>query len=148
MEPSQYLSPDGTLVMLFRDQASSFVKLASVSMDNGESWSAPACTDIPDSRSKQCAGNLPGGRAFWVGNPTGSKSRRILVLSTSEDGRLFGRAMLAAGPSDLETQRFSGRYKTLGYNYPKATVIGDALWISLSVNKEKAVLFRIPLDSI
>ena len=148
LEPSQYLSPDGTLVMLFRDQASSFVKLASLSVDNGESWSAPSLTNIPDSRSKQCAGTLPGGRTFWVGNPTGNKSRRILVLSTSEDGKLFGQAMLAAGSSDLETQRFSGRYKTLGYNYPKATVIGDALWISLSVNKEKAVLFRIPLDSI
>lgn len=148
LEPSQYAAPDASLVMLFRDQASSFVKLASVSTDCGESWSAPAPTDIPDSRSKQCAGTLPDGRTFWVGNPTGNKSRRILVLTLSEDGYCFDKAFLLASPDDLPPKRHEGRYKTLGYNYPKATVIGTDLWISLSVNKEDAVLFRIPWEKL
>lgn len=148
LEPSQYAAPDGSLVMLFRDQASSFVKLASVSADAGESWSAPSRTDIPDSRSKQCAGTLPDGRAFWVGNPTGNKSRRLLVLALSEDGYCFDKAFLLASPFDLPPRRHEGRYKTLGYNYPKATVIGGDLWISLSVNKEDAVLFRIPVGKL
>ena len=148
LEPSQYLAPDGKLVMLFRDQASSFVKLVSVSEDQGASWTPTTKTNIPDSRSKQCAGTLPDGRAFWVGNPTGSKSRRALVLALSRDGFLFDKAYLLAGPKNLPPRRSEGRYKTLGYNYPKAVVIGDTLWISLSVNKEDAVLYRVPVNSL
>ena len=146
LEPSQYLAPDGKLVMIFRDQASSFLKLASVSEDQGESWTPPMKTNIPDSRSKQCAGTLPDGRVFWVGNPTGSKSRRILALALSADGYHFDKAFLLAGPEDLPPRRNEGRYKTLGYNYPKAAVLGDTLWISLSINKEDAALFRIPMN--
>ena len=134
--------------MFFRDQASSFLKLASVSDDRGESWSPPALTNIPDSRSKQCAGSLPDGRVFWVGNPTGNKSRRILALAISENGYRFDKAFLLAGPEELPTRRREGRYKTLGYNYPKAVVIGDELWIPLSQNKEDAIAFRIPLESL
>ena len=148
LEPSQYVTPDGKLVMFFRDQASSFVKLASVSEDQGASWTPPMKTNIPDSRSKQCAGTLPDGRAFWVGNPTGSKSRRILVLALSTDGHNFDKAFLLAGPEDLPPRRSEGRYKTLGYNYPKAVAISDTLWISLSINKEDAVLYRVPLKSL
>ena len=148
LEPSQYRLPDGTLVMFFRDQASSFVKLASISTDEGESWSAPAATNIPDSRSKQCAGNLPDGRAFWVGNPTGTKSRRALVLALSSDGLLFDRAWLLAGPHDLSARRHEGRYKTLGYSYPKAVILNGYLWISFSVNKEDAALIRVPVGEL
>ena len=148
LEPSQYLAPDGKLVMIFRDQASSFLKLASVSEDQGESWTPPMKTNIPDSRSKQCAGTLPDGRVFWVGNPTGSKSRRILALALSADGYHFDKALLLAGPEDLPPRRNEGRYKTLGYNYPKAAVLSDTLWISLSINKEDAALFRIPLNAL
>ena len=105
-------------------------------------------TNIPDSRSKQCAGTLPDGRAFWVGNPTGNKSRRALVLALSTDGYRFDKAFLIAGTADLPPRRYEGRYKTLGYNYPKAVVLGDNLWISLSINKEDAVLYRVPLKSL
>lgn len=145
IEPSQYISRDGSLVMFMRDQKSSFKKLFSISTDRGESWSAPSATSIPDSRSKQCAGNLPDGRAFWVGNPTGNKSRRALVLALSEDGFLFDRACLLAGPEDLPERRHPGRYKTLGYNYPKACVVNDTLWISLSVNKESVFVIHAPV---
>ena len=148
LEPSQYVTPDGKLVMFFRDQASSFAKLASISEDQGASWTPPMKTNIPDSRPKQCAGTLPDGRAFWVGNPTGSKSRLALALALSTDGYNFDKAFLLAGPSDLPPRRSEGRYKTLGYNYPKAVVLGDTLWISLSINKEDAVLYRVPLKSL
>ena len=148
LEPSLYTSKGGSLVMLFRDQASSFKKLASISHDGGESWSAPVATDIPDSRSKQCAGNLPDGRSFWVGNPTGNKSRRILVLALSSDGTVFDKAWLLAGPEDLPARRNEGKYKTLGYNYPKAIVLDNDLWVSLSINKEDVTLVRIPISSL
>lgn len=148
LEPSQYVTPEGTLVMFFRDQQSSFVKLSSVSTDFGQNWSAPMKTGIPDSRSKQCAGTLPDGTAFWVGNPTGNKSRRILVIGLSRDGTEFGKAFLLAGPADLPAQSTPGRYKTLGYSYPKATVAEDILWVSCAVNKERVSLFRIPLSAL
>lgn len=149
LEPSQYEAPDGRLVMSFRDQASSFRKLYSISEDKGSSWSAPALTNIPDSRSKQCSGTLPDGRTFWVGNPTGSKSRRILVLAVSRDGYLFDKAWVLATAADLPRQRFAGRYKTLGYSYPKAFVQPDGtLWISFSINKEDAAVIRIPPGTV
>ncbi|MCR5709299.1 MAG: exo-alpha-sialidase [Bacteroidales bacterium] len=144
LEPSQYKCPDGTLVMLFRDQESSFVKLASLSSDRGESWGAPGRTGIPDSRSKQCAGTLPDGRSFIVGNPTGSRSRRVLAIAFSGDGRVFDEVRLLSGIRDLPQRRHEGRYKTPGYNYPKAFVSEDAIWIALSRNKEDVVVIRVP----
>ena len=145
IEPSQYVARDGKLVMLMRDQQSSFVKLFSVSADGGKTWNAPRKTNIPDSRSKQCAGTLPDGTAFWVGNPTGSKSRRALAISFSKDGYLFDRAYLLSGTQDLSARRKEGRYKTLGYNYPKACVVGDTLWIALSVNKEDVAVYSVKM---
>jgi len=145
IEPSQYVAGDGALVMFMRDQESSFVKLFSVSADRGESWSAPRRTNIPDSRSKQCTGTLPDGRTFWVGNPTGSKSRRALAISFSDDGYLYEKAFLLAGPGDLPARRKEGRYKTPGYNYPKACLVGDTLWITLSVNKEDVAVFPVEM---
>ena len=79
IEPSLFIRLDGTIVMLFRDQASSFRKLAAESKDRGETWTTPYMTELIDSRSKQCAGNLPDGRAFIVGNPATSKDRTTLV---------------------------------------------------------------------
>jgi len=143
IEPSQYLAPDGKLVLFMRDQQSSFRKLFSLSADEGESWTAPQLSNIPDSRSKQCSGTLPDGRTFWVGNPTGNKSRRALALALSEDGYLFDKAYLLASPEDLPARRKDGRYKTLGYNYPKATLIGGTLWIALTINKEDVALVRL-----
>lgn len=143
LEPSQYECPDGTLVMFFRDQESSFVKLASRSTDRGESWSAPQRTRIPDSRSKQCAGTLPDGRIFFIGNPTGSRSRRVLSIAFSLDGLVFDELHLLAGVNDLPPARREGKYKTPGYNYPKAFVEKDALWVALSRNKEDIIVVKI-----
>ena len=147
LEPSQYVSPDGSLVMFFRDQDSSFEKLSSHSVDRGESWTAPQKTGILDSRSKQCAGTLPDGRAFYVGNPTGSRSRRTLAIAFSRDGRFFDDMHLLAGESDLPPLRHEGRYKTPGYNYPKAFLDGNFLWITLSRNKEDILLICLPLPA-
>ena len=68
-----------------------------------------------------------------------------LVLAVSEDGYLFDSASLLAGPADMPAKRRAGLYKTLGYNYPKAIVTGNDIWISLSVNKEDVALIRISL---
>ena len=139
LEPSQYIQHDGTIVMLFRDQTSSFRKLASVSTDKGESWTKPIETNIPDARTKQCAGNLPDGTAYMVCCPSNGKWRWPLVLLLSRDGKLFDKAILLRSglPDDLPQRRYDGRYKTLGYNYPKAFVHQNKLYVGYSVNKEQ-----------
>ena len=138
IEPSQYIQPDGTIVMLFRDQNSSFRKLASVSKDRGETWSKPQLTNIPDARTKQCAGNLPDGTAYMVCCPSNSKQRWPLVLLLSRDGSCFDKAvLLRSGHADeLPPRRYEGKYKTLGYSYPKAMVHNGKLYITYSTNKE------------
>lgn len=144
IEPSSYVTRNGDIVMLFRDQGSSFRKLYSISGDWGMSWSLPMLTKIPDSRSKQCAGNLPDGRSFMVWNPSGTKSRRALAIAYSDDGVRFDSASMIANVEDLPPRRFPGMHKTIGYNYPKATLATEeGLWVSCSMNKEDVVIFLV-----
>jgi len=145
LEPSAYIKRNGNLVMLFRDQFSSFKTLASESMDDGESWSVPALADFPDSRSKQSAGNLPNGSVFRVNNPREDRRRYPLVVTLSDNGELFNRAFLVrAGGDDMQPQRFEGKYKRAGYSYPKSAVIGDYLYVAYATNKEDIEVTRIP----
>lgn len=94
IEPSWFYRKDGAIVMIFRDQHSTFKKLAAISHENGVTWTAPALVDTPDSRAKQSAGNLPDGTAFMVNNPSGNRSRFPLVITLSRDGFLFDKAYL------------------------------------------------------
>ncbi len=138
IEPSQYMQPDGTLVMLFRDQKSSFRKLASTSKDRGVSWSKPIVTDFPDARTKQCAGNLPDGTSYMVSCPSNDKSRWPLVLQLSKDGKVFDKTIIlrSGSSTDLPQRRYDGKYKTFGYNYPKAMTYNNKLYVSYTINKE------------
>lgn len=147
IEPSQYVQSDGTIVMLFRDQTNSYRKLAAISTDRGETWTKPTLTDFPDGRTKQCAGNLPNTTAFMVSCPANGKRRWPLVLQLSYDGRVFDRAILLRSgfTGDLPPRRYEGRYKTLGYSYPKATIWHDKLYISYSTNKEDVECTIVPL---
>ena len=141
LEPSVFQRKDGALVMVFRDQANSFKKLAAVSHDRGETWSKAVETTFPDSRSKQCAGNLPDGTPFLIGNPGPGKDRSILMLATASDGRTFDKAwILRDNPPE---RRFGGKAKTPGYSYPKAYVDADFLYVVYSVNKEEIAVTRL-----
>ena len=141
LEPSLFQRKDGALVMVFRDQESSFRKLASISRDKGETWTPAVETDFPDSRSKQCAGNLPDGTPFLIGNPGPGKDRSLLMIATASDGKTFDRAWLLR--KEPPERRFEGKAKTLGYNYPKAFVDKDFLYVAYSVNKEEIAVTRI-----
>ena len=147
LEPSQYVTHDGTIVMLFRDQGSSFRKMAAVSTDRGETWTSPMVTDIPDARTKQCAGNLPDGTAFMVSCPSGTKERWPLVLQLSHDGHTFSQRILLRSVLELPPRRYEGKAKTLGYSYPKAMVHNGKLYVSYSVNKEEVAVTRLPLET-
>lgn len=149
LEPSAYVRRDGGVVMVFRDQGKSFRKLASISRDRGMTWSQAAETNMPDSRSKQSAGNLPDGTAYLVSNPTGSRDRVPLTLALSRDGVRFETAfLLRGGEADLQPRRFEGKYKNIGYNYPKSVVWKDALYVAYTTNKEDVQYTRVPLAAI
>lgn len=137
LEPSIYQQKDGTLVMVFRDQSSSFCKMASMSHDRGQTWTEPVVTNIPDARVKQSAGNLPDGTAYLVGCPTKAKRRWPLAVLLSDDGICFDKGFLIrAGGDGLQSQRYSGKAKTLGYNYPKSLVYNNKLYVAYATNKE------------
>lgn len=149
IEPSWFRRDDGVIVMVFRDQAESFRKLASESRDRGATWSTPVLTNMPDARTKQSAGNLPDGTAYLVGNPVSSKNRHPLVLVLSRNGRVFDQAwLLRAGGDALPVMRYEGKYKRQGYSYPKSAVLGDWLYVAYATNKEDIEVTRVPLDSL
>ena len=123
--------------MIFRDQASSFKKLASISYDGGETWTMPTLVNTPDSRAKQSAGNLPDGTAYMINNPSETKTRIPLAITLSKDGFCFDRAyLLRAGGKDLQVQRFEGKYKRKGYSYPKSVIWQNYLYVSYATNKQ------------
>lgn len=149
LEPSWFYRADGVIVMVFRDQNSTFKKLASVSKDNGETWSTPQLIDTPDSRAKQSAGNFPDGTAFMINNPSGNKNRFPLVLTLSKDGFIFYKAyLIRSGDLNLQPMRYEGKYKRIGYSYPKSIVYDGYLYVSYATNKEDIEITRIPIDSL
>lgn len=149
LEPSFFLQQDGTLVMVMRDQGGSFKMLAATSKDRGETWTKSVKTNMPDSRAKQCAGNLPDGTAFLVNNPINTnKPRTPLALTLSTDGSTFTKSWLLRGGDDLPDQRYSGKAKTLGYSYPKAMISNGWLYVGYSTNKDDVQYTRIPISSI
>lgn len=149
IEPSWFQRSDGVIVMIMRDQAGSHRKLASASADRGDTWSTPVLTNMPDSRSKQSAGNLPDGTAFMAGNPTRNKQRHPLALILSSDGFLFDRAyLLRPGGDAVPPLRHPGRFKRLGFSYPKSIVWNGWLYVAYATNKEDIELTRVPLENL
>jgi len=149
IEPSWFYQSDGNIVMIFRDQNSSHKKLASVSNNNGISWSTPVLTNMPDSRSKQCAGNFPDGTAFMISNPANDKTRIPLVITLSKYGKTFDSAfLLRSGGDNLQPMRYEGKYKRAGYSYPKAFIYKGFLYTAYSTNKEDIEVTRIQISNL
>lgn len=145
LEPSLFRAADGRLVMVFRDQRSTYRQLAAESGDEGATWTTPALTTMPDSRAKQSAGNLPDGTAFLVNCPRASRERMPLAMTLSRDGRVFARSFLLRGAAELPPLRVPGKYKRPGYHYPKSLVTSDALYVVYATNKEDIEITRVPL---
>lgn len=149
LEPSWHVRDDGSIVMTFRDQGgSSMFKLASVSEDDGETWSDSVVTNVPDSRTKQSAGNLPDGTAYMVGSLTGTKTRYPLVIVLSADGQTFDDGYALRDADDLQPRRYEGKSKNLGYSYQKSVVWGDYLYVSYGTNKEDVEFTRVPVADL
>jgi hypothetical protein len=148
IEPSLFRRADGCAVMVFRDEDLSFRQLAAESCDRGVTWTTPALTDMPDSRAKQSAGNLPNGAAYLVNAPNDDRPRIPLAVTVSPDGRTFDRSWRLRGQSDLQPLRFEGKYKRPGYHYPKSVVWKGWLYAGYATNKEDVQVTRVPLTSL
>ncbi len=151
LEPSIFLRDSGKrqcAIMVFRDQAESFYQLAAESCNRGRSWSEPQLTDMPDSRAKQSAGNLPDGTAYLVNARGLSRVRIPLALTLSRDGKTFDRSFKLRGVGDLQPLRYEGRYKRPGYHYPKSVVWKDWLYVAYATNKEDVQVTRVPLANL
>ncbi|MCR5172979.1 MAG: exo-alpha-sialidase, partial [Treponema sp.] len=148
MEPSLFVNSSGQIVMIFRDQNSTFYKLASVSNDNGSTWSASVLTNFPDARTKQSAGNFADETSFIVGNPVTNKLRSPLAVALSLDGIQFNKAFLLKSGAMLTEPKYEGNAKRSGYHYPKSFVHDGYLYVTYSINKEEAELVRVPVSQL
>ena len=70
----------------------------------------------------------------------------MLAISLARDGLNFDRmAVIRFGPPP---QRYIGKFKGSGYQYPHSVVVGEHLWLIYSVNKEDIEVARIPLAQL
>jgi hypothetical protein len=145
-EPTQcWELEDGTLVRLWRDLSKTTgSQYAQFSFDAGESWNDPAPAEFPDAYSRAAAGTLPDGTAYVINNP--GEGRDPLVISLAEDGLYFDRHAVIA--QEAPPRRYEGRWKGIGFQYPRATVLEDTLHVIYSVNKEDVRVTGIPLEAL
>lgn len=153
-EPSWFVRPDNSVVMIFRTKSGDPWIYASESRDQGQTWSTPVKTNFPDATARAFAGNLPDGTAFIISNPatTPSKThpnigrRNPLTIALSDDGVVFDRAYaIRAEPTSM---RFPGKNKVHGWQYPAAIVWKDFLYVAYSINKEDEGVSRIKLSDL
>ncbi len=147
-EPSAYRRPDGVIVKLSRDCARPHSRrlYASLSMNGGRTWTTPVRTNIPDSPSKAVTGTLPNGENYLIGNQVLRHERDPLVISLAPNGKVFNWA--AAIVHGHPPRRYPGHAKDFGFQYPSAIVVGRALWVIYSINKEDVSIARIPLKEL
>jgi hypothetical protein len=147
VEPAIFKQADGDLVCIFRDMHGSGYSLASISHDQGQTWTMPVVTDMPDSGSMQSAGNLPDGTAYIINVPRPTTDLRVpLAITLSTDGEIFDRAF--AVRTTVPEVWFEGKEKLQGYSYPHAWVWNDALWIAYATCKERIEVSRIGLAEL
>lgn len=134
--------PNGNLGLFLRDDGKSRSVWRSESKDRGESWTVPLKSNFPDAMAKGTAGRLGSGDYYYISNP--NRAGRIpLTIAISKDGRLFDRiAILRACQTN---QRFPGKGKCIGYQYPNAIEYGDRLYVIYSVNKEDIEVLSVSL---
>ena len=134
-EGTWYQTDDGTVVVFWRDEGQSCRAWVNTSTDDGETFTPPAISDIPDSMSRLHAGRLSDGRYYLCNNAFPTLLNRLhLMLLLSDDGRTFNDVYLLV--DDPTSQRLTGLLKVDGYQYPCCLPDGDRLLVGYSVNKE------------
>jgi hypothetical protein len=137
-EPIWWPLADGSLVSLFRDNASSGWLYRSVSTDNAKTWTTPRPTNLPSAPSKLYALRVDGECEALISNANVVAQRRQLYLSTAPDGRMFTRMALLVIP----------RAGSTTVQYPHAIVHDGSLLITFSRNKAAIEVLKVPLSDV
>jgi len=137
-EPVWWEQPDQTLVALFRDNGGSSRLFRAFSTDHGETWSAPAKTDYPNSASKIFSLRTSGGYRVLISNANPGAGRREMYLSISEDGLVFNRMARLDIPSE----------KVTTFQYPHVIEHDGQLLIAFSNKKNFTELIKLPLAEV
>jgi hypothetical protein len=135
-EPSWYERRDKTLVCFFRDDHASFRLFASLSHDDGITWSRPRPTNIPDAKSKSAARVVSTGATILVSNPCVARKRNVLAVLVSGDGTKFDRGAILCDAGE-------GRYA-----YPSVVELSGRLWVAYSIDKRKIAVSDFPLADL
>jgi hypothetical protein len=154
---------NGVWVRLYRDAGSVHARTrediessksrrnySAFSFDDGKTWTTPTRTSFPDACARSNAGRLPDGQVYVINNvlPLSTKKggRSLLGISLSRDGLTFDR--MAVIRFIAPAQRYEGKAKSKGYQYPHSVVVGEHLWVIYSVNKEDIEIAGIPLSRL
>jgi hypothetical protein len=135
-EPTWYQRRDKTLVSTFRDDHAGLKLFASVSADDGITWSRPRQTNIPDAKSKTAARVLTSGATVLVSNPCVQRKRNVLAVLSSRDGTKFDRGAVLRDEG-------SGRYA-----YPSVIEREGRLWVAYSINKNQISVSDFPISEL
>ena len=128
-------SDDGVMVFFWRDEGGSTRMYVNTSTDDGQTFSTPIISDIPDSMSRNYAGQLGDGRYYLVSNTLPNLlDRSLLTILTSRDGRVFDRVSVIN--DDPTAMRRKGLLKERGYQYPCCYSERDRLIVAYDRNKE------------
>lgn len=135
-EPSWYERRDKTLVCFFRDDHASFRLFASVSADDGITWSRPRQTNIPDAKSKSAALVLSTGSTILVSNPCVARKRNVLAVLVSRDGTRFDYGAIL---------RDDGEHR---YAYPSVIERDGRIWVIYSIDKHRIAVSNFPVAEL
>jgi hypothetical protein len=137
------------LLALVRPGSGTRVAWASVSKDNGETWSETQPTNFPIGLSKMYSGRLSTGQPYVVANfpSRGVADRDTLVIAVGRSGadtvdKLY---QVRFGPT---RPIYSGFAKGAQWSYPYAHEHDGKLYIVYSVNKEECGLSIIPVSAL
>lgn len=118
------------------------------SKDRGVNWSMPVETDFTDNDSKFHFGRLPDKRFYYVGIPDTLHhyARTPLILSISEDGRLFDKQYIIA--DDAYKLKKEGLWKGGQYGYPHTIIVNNYMYVIISRQKEAVEVIRFSLKQL
>jgi len=138
-----YTRKDRTLVGLFKAGYTAF------STDAGKSWSEiRKLPSVIVGHAKMWGQQTEDGRYAFVYNPH-FEWRYPLVVTTSDDGRVFGNMACAHG--ELPPRRYDGDAKDVGPQYVRGITQGNGnppgndMWLTYSMNKEDIWVSRVPV---
>ncbi len=144
-------------VLLYRNSQQKL--FASVRVGLEGNWTVPVPTNISDDVANINAGSMPDGRVYLVSNlMVNPAARDPLFVTTSTDGvnwnatRVVAACNMTAFQSPTQPdgckERYAGKWKSPGMQYPQAVAVTDpnaeGFWVIFSVNKEDIWVSRVP----